>query len=119
MISVVVVPVVRSPGVPVCGVVAPVPVRAPYNVCGSVDESNQRPCANFDIRGCYHCIVSPVPDVAIVPGIGCLGIVRLDDVIPSIQVRVTDQLNLDLSVTELLDSKDCQVLVFIPVEGGS
>jgi len=119
MISVVVVPVVRSPGVPVCWVVAPVPVRAPYNVGGSVDESYQRPCANFDVSCGYHCIVSPVFAVAIVSGIGCLGVVRLDNVIPPVQIRVADQLYLHLSVTKLLDSEDCKVLVFVPVECGS
>ena len=119
MITVVVVPVVRPPGIPVCGVITPVPVRAPYNIGGTVDESDQRPCANFNICCGDHGVVSPVIGIAPVAGIDCLSVVRLDDVIFPVQIRIAYQLYLHLSVTELLDSENGQVLVLISVESGA
>jgi hypothetical protein len=116
VISVVVVPVVRSPGAPVVRVEIPVPVRAPDNVGRPVDEPYQRPGCDLIVGGGHHCVVCPVICIAPVSGIGCLGVDRLYNIIPAVEVRVTYQLYLYLPVTELLNGEDCQVLVLIAVE---
>src|SRR5665648_22027 len=117
MISVVVVPVVRSPGIPVVRVEAPVPVRAPNHISGPVDKSYHRPGSDFIICGGYHRAICPVLCIAPVTGVGCLGVYGLHDIIPAVEIRIAYELYLYLSVTELLNGEDSHILVFVPVEG--
>ena len=83
MISVIVVPVVGLPGIPVNGVIAPVPCRAPDHIGGMINESYHRPGGNVIIGGCDDGHIGPV-DRAIVSRIGCLSIIRFNNVVPSV-----------------------------------
>lgn len=84
MISVVVVPVIRSPGSPGDRVVTPVPGRAPYNVIRHKDESYNRPGCYLVSGGpdkCNICCTCSVPHIA---GVGSFIIYGFNNVISAI-----------------------------------
>lgn len=115
VISVVVMPVVGTPGVPVYRVVSPVPGGAPYYIVGHVYEPYYRPCGNFNVSGPYNCRIVPVCPSGIT-GIGCLGIIGFYYVIPSVKCFVTYKLYLYRTVAETLNGEYGYVLTFVPVE---
>jgi hypothetical protein len=81
MISVIVVPVIRLPGIPVYRVVTPVPCRAPEYISGMEDKTHHRPGGNVIIRGRDNRPVIPASHVS---GIGCFGVIRFNNIIPSV-----------------------------------
>jgi hypothetical protein len=81
LISVVIVPVVGMPGVPESGVITPVPCRMPDYISGMKDEPYYRPGSNVIIGGCDDGHIGPVAHVS---GIGRLGVIRFNDIIPSV-----------------------------------
>ncbi len=116
VVTVVVVPVQRSPGPVVDRVVPPVPVGAPYYVARAVDETDHRPCSYFIVGGGNHRDIFPLDCPAPVARVGCLSIDGFNNVIPSVKSLVTDKLYLYLTVAQLLNGEDCHILVFVAVK---
>jgi hypothetical protein len=83
MITVVEIPVIWSPRMPVFGVIAPVPCRMPYHIVGHVNKPYYRPVTNLIIS---------CPDNGDIPGIsgvGCfigklLSVDRFNNIVPAI-----------------------------------
>lgn len=99
VIPVIVVPVVRPPGIPVGGIVTPVPGRTPGYIPGHVDEPDHRPGSHL-IGGCmYHIPIPGSPDITRISGIRGFAVILIvigfNDVVPSIQGFITDQLDVD------------------------
>ena len=68
MIAVVEIPVIWSPCMPVCGVIAPIPCRMPYHIVGHVDEPYYRPVTNLIVSSSDN---GNIP--GIIPGISGVG----------------------------------------------
>jgi hypothetical protein len=51
MITVIIMPVIWPPGMPVCGIIAPVPVGTPDSISRSIDEPDNRPGSDVIIGG--------------------------------------------------------------------
>jgi hypothetical protein len=115
VVAVVVVPVVRTPGAPVVGVVTPVPYRAPGAVNRTCEVNNHRPAGYFIIGGVDNVGLSP-DYIATVSGVGCLGILGLDDVVFAVKSFVANQLYHDGTVAFFLNHNNSHVLVLILVE---
>jgi len=116
VVTVVVVPEERPPGMPVDRVVTPVPVGAPYDVAGTVDVPDHRPGCYLIVGGGDHGHIVPLDGPSGVTGIGRLSIVGLNYVIPSVKSLVADQLYLNLAVAKLLNGEYCHVLVLVTVK---
>jgi hypothetical protein len=110
VVTVVGVPVEGSPGPVVDRVVTPVPVGAPADIVGCIDEPDHRPGSNFIVCGSYHGHVVSVDCIALITGIGRLCIYGFHNVVPSVKILITDQLYPYLTVAQLLNCEDCHIL---------
>lgn len=63
MVSIVSMPVKRAPGIPVNGIVVPIPRRMPGDVAGKIYISNYRPGSNLIRCGPDHCNISIIPSI--------------------------------------------------------
>jgi hypothetical protein len=110
MKSVVEMPVVRAPRVPVRRVITPVPRGVPTDITRVINISYKRPvCHHID---CYPCSSG----VTRIRSPGVIVIVYwFNNIIPSIQSLIADKLYLNSSVTVLLNRKNSDILSFVPV----
>ena len=87
MVSVVEMPVIWPPRMPVGRVIAPVPGGVPCHIGGQVNKPYYRPCCNLIIGGSDNCNITGItPGIS---GIGCLiGILLiinwLNNIVPAI-----------------------------------
>jgi len=116
MISVIIVPVIRVPGIPVIRVVTPIPCRAPEYISGMEDELHHRPGGDVIVRGCDN---RPIIPGAQVSRIGCFGVIRFNDIIPSVQCLVTDQLYPYFPVFQFFYDEYGHILTFVARKCGS
>lgn len=108
VISVVVMPVPGAPGIPVPGIVTPVPAGTPYNIIREENKPYHWPVSHIIIGGGDHHIGT----VSHVPWIGRIGIGRFNDIIPSVQCLVTDELYAHFAVAHLFDGEYGHILAF-------
>ncbi len=119
--SVVIIPVIRPPGVPVSRPVTPIPGRAPGDVPRGEDEPDQRPGSYLHVGGSddFHPLTPLSP--AGIAGVGGLPILivvdRFDDVIPAVEVFVANQLNGHGTIVITFNGEDGHILVFAVIEG--
>ena len=120
VISVIVVPVIGSPGPPVVRIISPRPRRAPYYITGTIDVNNHRPGCHFIIGGgnnlYFIVVVSPII-VAHIARIGCLAVVGFDDIVWSVKGFIADDLQLNSTITKVFDGDHSHILIFPFVEG--
>jgi hypothetical protein len=124
MVTIIIMPVVRTPGTPPVRVVTPVPGRTPDHISGQKDEPHQRPGSYLiSCHPVYHHGLSfHITGVTNITRIGCfiisVGIIiGFNDIVLTIQGLIPDQLDANLVIGFTLDVKDGHVLVLTGIDG--
>jgi hypothetical protein len=115
MVPVIVVPVVGSPWSPVGRIISIVPVGSPYNVPRGINIPDHRPGCNIVVSGGNHIHIFPVgfPGIA---RIWCFGIDWFDNIIRSVKCLITNQLNLNSTIPQLLHHKNSDILLLVSIQ---
>lgn len=121
MVAVIEVPVMWCPGMPVNGVVAPVPWRTPYHIGRPVDVNDYRPACYFVISGFHNANIATGVYLLFgnntgISGVGCFGVSRFNDIVGAVERFITDKLNMHRPTTHFFNNKYSYILKFVLIQ---
>jgi hypothetical protein len=119
VITIVSMPVIRAPRIPIGRIMSPSPDGMPANIPGKVNKPDDWPGCHF--VGCDYDRrwIGHYYRISHVARIGCfltISINGFDNVVFAIKRFVTNKLYPGCPVVEALNSENCNILCFIPVE---
>ena len=122
MVTIIGMPVKRTPWIPVGRIITPIPRRVPANVTRAIDVSDYWPCSN--LISSYRnrnrsSIIACIPNVPGVWSFHAICINWFNNVVSAIKRFITNKLNTNGFITVTFNSEHCNVLCFVSVKCGT